>query len=183
MTGSHDPVHGGGDGSPQPPPASQALTREVLKPSSDRGRLAALATICSLAGVALGFALAGTMFASIPVAARVNHGYTVCGHRAVAATPSWIGIGVRSDGPAAGAWVRVIRPHSPAVASGLRPGDVVTGLDGVVIDSADELVDEVRARRPGTRVELTLMRGDELRHQAVVLEPMPLDVWRVEQAR
>jgi len=181
MNGSHDPLHGGGDGSPEAA-SSQALTREVLKPSSDRGRLAALATICSLAGVALGFALAGTMFASIPVAARASHGYTVCGHRTTA-TPAWIGIGVRSDGPEPGAWVRVIRPHSPAVMAGLRSGDVITGLDGVIIDTADELVDEVRARRPGTRVELTLTRNGEARHQAVVLEPMPLDVWRVEQAR
>src|SRR5689334_13625168 len=98
------------DAGGEAPPPLPVLHREVLRPTSDRGRLAALATICSLAGVALGFALAGTMFASIPVgnaSARIVH--STC-TRAMYATPSWIGVGVRSDGPSSGAWVRVIRP-------------------------------------------------------------------------
>ncbi len=169
---------GGGEGATVP-----VLHREALRPTSDRGRLAALATICSMAGVALGFAMAGTMFASIPVAsssARVVH--QTC-TRAVHATPAWVGVGVRGDGPATGAWVRVVRPGSPAAAHGLAPGDVITRVDGTTIADAEDLIYQVRSRRPGTRVELGIRRGEVVRSEQMTLEPMPLDIWRAEISR
>jgi len=156
------------------------LQREVLRPTSDRGRLAALATICSLAGVALGFALAGTMFASIPVAARISH--TPCGHHhRIEATPAWIGVGVRSDGPATGAWVRTVRPGSPASASLMQPGDVIVAVDGERIATSDDLVAAVRSRASGSQIRLTYKRADLEVVQALVLEPMPYEIWRAEQ--
>ena len=155
------------------------LQREVLRPTSDRGRLAALATICSLAGVALGFALAGTRFASIPMAARVTYPAQV---RCAADTPAWIGVGIRSDGPTPGAWVRTVRPGSPASANKLAVGDVITKLDAVPIKDNDGLVRAVRSRRPGTAVTLTVQRGQSSFERPLVLQPMPQAIWQAELA-
>ncbi len=156
-----------------------ALHREVLRPSSDRGRLAALATICSLAGVALGFALAGTMFASIPVAARVSYPAHVL---RAAETPAWIGVGIRSDGPMPGAWVRVVRPGSPADTNDLAVGDVITAVDQRPTANADALVAAVRSRRAGSHLTLSVQRGQRSFERVVVLESMPPAVWQAEQA-
>lgn len=165
-------IEGDGDNLP-------VLQREVLRPTSDRGRLAALATICSLAGVALGFALAGTMFASISMAARVQYPTHV---RCAADTPSWIGVGIRSDGPAPGAWVRTVRPGSPAAANKLAVGDIITKLDAQPIRDNDSLVRAVRSRRPGTHVTLTVQRGQGTFERPVILQPMPQAIWHAELA-
>ena len=155
------------------------LQREALPPTSDRGRLAALATICSLAGVALGFALAGTMFASIPMAARVTYPAHV---RCAADTPAWIGVGIRSDGPTPGAWVRTVRPGSPASVNKLAIGDVIVAIDKQPVRDNDGLVRAVRSRRPGTAVTLTVQRGEASFERAIVLQPMPHAVWQAEMA-
>lgn len=156
------------------------LHREVLPPTSDRGRLAALATICSLAGVALGFALAGTMFASIPVTARVSH--APCAAHRAAAAPAWIGVGVRSDGPMKGAWVRTVRRGSPAAQStSLRAGDVIVAVDSRPVASNDDLIAAVRTRLPGAVVDITIARGTARVTESLRLAPMPLDLWRLEQ--
>lgn len=155
------------------------LQREVLRPTSDRGRLAALATICSLAGVALGFALAGTMFASIPMAARVQYPSHV---RCAADTPAWIGVGIRSDGPTPGAWVRTVRPGSPAAQHKLAVGDVITAIDQQPIRDNDGLVRAVRSRRAGTPITLTVKRGDTSFDRSLMLQPMPHAIWQAELA-
>jgi S1-C subfamily serine protease len=159
-----------------------SLHREVLRPTSDRGRLAALATICSLAGVALGFALAGTMFASIPVASRVAQPSCALKRAPLDVTPAWLGVGVRSDGPRKGAWVRTVRPGSPAaISTSIRTGDVIVGVDGRAVTGDDDLVYAVRSRLPGTVVDVTVARGTATVTESLRLEQMPPDVWRIEQ--
>ncbi len=159
------------------------LHREVMRPTTDRGRLAALATICSLAGVALGFALAGTMFASMPVAARVSHTAYV----QQVSTPAWIGVGVRTptreDGKPAGAWVRTVRPGSPAAISrNIRVDDVIVEVNGEPIRTSEDLVEAVRTRVAGSKIDLVVTRGTERVTLALRLQPMPLEIWRIEQA-
>jgi len=159
------------------------LHREVMRPTTDRGRLAALATICSLAGVALGFALAGTMFASIPVASRVSHTAYV----QHVSTPAWIGVGVRTpsreDQLPAGAWVRTVRPGSPAAISrNIRVDDVIVEVNGEPVRTSEDLVAAVRTRDPGAKVDLVLARGSERVTVSMRLQPMPLEIWRIEQA-
>jgi S1-C subfamily serine protease len=159
----------------------QALHPEVLRPTSDRGRLAALATICSLAGVALGFALAGTLFASIPVAARMGH--SPCAAHGLATTPAWLGVGVRPNpGSLKGALVSTVRPGSPAAKStSLRRGDLILAIDHHPVTTDDDLVYAVRSRVPGAVVDVTIARGTERVVESVRLVPMPPDVWRIEQ--
>ncbi|GGU72392.1 hypothetical protein GCM10010275_03660 [Streptomyces litmocidini] len=51
----------------------------------------------------------------------------------------------------------------PAAKAGLRPGDVITKVDGQRVHSGEELIVKIRAHRPGDELELTLSRdGKEL---------------------
>ncbi|MCC6553795.1 MAG: trypsin-like peptidase domain-containing protein [Polyangiaceae bacterium] len=61
----------------------------------------------------------------------------------------------------AGALVTDVEPRSPAARAGLRPGDVITSIDGARIDHARELAREIGRRKPGEEVALAYFRGGE----------------------
>jgi Do/DeqQ family serine protease len=67
-------------------------------------------------------------------------------------------LGISADG---GVTVVKILRMSPAFAAGVRAGDLVTGLDGEAVKSAQELVSRVSALKPGDNVELEGRRGGE----------------------
>jgi putative serine protease PepD len=77
--------------------------------------------------------------------------YTGSGARIVSSTPA----AVTSGGPAAKA--------------GLRPGDVVVGVDGEKITSADDLIVAIRRRLPGQTLTITYVRGGSRSTAQVVL--------------
>ena len=52
-------------------------------------------------------------------------------------------------------------PGSGAARAGLRAGDVLIRIAGVVVDSLEALRREVRARKPGDRVEILYLRDDD----------------------
>jgi serine protease DegS len=54
-----------------------------------------------------------------------------------------------------------IRLNSPAFEAGMRPGDLVTGLDGDTVRSSQDLVSKVAALKPGAEVELAGSRGQD----------------------
>jgi serine protease Do len=58
-----------------------------------------------------------------------------------------------------GAVVVQVLSGTPADKAGLRRGDVIIEFDGKKIKSMDDLVSEVRKRRVGERVEITIVRG------------------------
>jgi S1-C subfamily serine protease len=62
-----------------------------------------------------------------------------------------------------GAIVVSITAGSPAENVGLRRADVITRFDGKDIETADALVDAVRALKPGDKVSLTFVRGEQER--------------------
>lgn len=47
----------------------------------------------------------------------------------------------------------------PGDKAGIKPGDVITEVDGQRVHSGEELIVRTRAHRPGDRLELTLQRG------------------------
>ncbi|MFJ7074945.1 trypsin-like peptidase domain-containing protein [Streptomyces sp. NPDC098781] len=47
----------------------------------------------------------------------------------------------------------------PGDKAGIKPGDVITAVDGQRVHSGEELIVKTRAHRPGDRLELTLERG------------------------
>ncbi|MFE2015938.1 trypsin-like peptidase domain-containing protein [Streptomyces sp. NPDC059491] len=56
-----------------------------------------------------------------------------------------------------------VTPGGPAAKAGLRPGDVITKVDGQRVHNGEELIVKIRAHRPGDKLELTLTRnGKEL---------------------
>uniref|UniRef100_UPI0004C67064 S1C family serine protease n=1 Tax=Streptomyces sp. NRRL B-1347 TaxID=1476877 RepID=UPI0004C67064 len=57
----------------------------------------------------------------------------------------------------------------PGAQAGLRPGDVITEVDGRRVHSGDELIVKVRAHKPKDRLELTIERGGDERTVTLVL--------------
>jgi putative serine protease PepD len=82
-------------------------------------------------------------------------------------------LGVVIEDTENGARLADIRTGSPADEAGLRPGDVVTEVDGEPIDSADALRGAVESHKPGDEVELTLQRNGESATVTVTLGTRP----------
>jgi membrane-associated protease RseP (regulator of RpoE activity) len=53
----------------------------------------------------------------------------------------------------------------PAEAAGLLPGDVLVSVDGVAINSTDDLTDVLDSKTLGDLVEVTVVRGDKWQNQ------------------
>ncbi|WP_328300650.1 trypsin-like peptidase domain-containing protein [Streptomyces sp. NBC_00435] len=57
----------------------------------------------------------------------------------------------------------------PGALAGIRPGDVITKVDGVRVHGGDELVIKIRAHRPGDALTLTVLREGRERTLEMVL--------------
>ncbi|MGW4547081.1 trypsin-like peptidase domain-containing protein [Streptomyces violaceorubidus] len=57
----------------------------------------------------------------------------------------------------------------PGAKAGIRPGDVITAVDGQRVHSGEELIVKTRAHRPGDRLELTLDREGKETKVSLVL--------------
>ena len=99
---------------------------------------------------------------------KVNHGY--------------MGIGITDVTPenskffdvkkAEGALVTQVEPNSPGSKAGLKTGDVITGIDGQTVNDAGELQVQVGQKRPGTTINLEVMREGKSMKIPVTLEAM-----------
>lgn len=75
-----------------------------------------------------------------------------------------------SEVPArSGALVSMIRPDSPAAKAGMPAGCVIVAYDGQKVETAEDLVELIRASKPGEEVELTYYQGPTLRRKNVTL--------------
>lgn len=80
----------------------------------------------------------------------------------------------RSGGvPSTGAFVSGLGPGSPAIAAGLRAGDVIVAIDGQRIETAGDVVDYVSGQAIGGRVELQYVRNGKKSTAAAVLGELP----------
>ncbi|WP_133171814.1 S1C family serine protease, partial [Streptomyces sp. 111WW2] len=57
----------------------------------------------------------------------------------------------------------------PGAKAGIKPGDVITAVDGQRVHSGEELIVKTRAHRPGDRLELTLQRDGKETKVSLVL--------------
>ncbi|MEU2262556.1 trypsin-like peptidase domain-containing protein [Streptomyces sp. NPDC019645] len=57
----------------------------------------------------------------------------------------------------------------PAAKAGIRPGDVITKVDGQRVHNGEELIVKIRAHRPGDRLDLTVLRDGKEQTRAVTL--------------
>jgi S1-C subfamily serine protease len=111
---------------------------------------------------------------------------------------AWVGVSTQTLTPALaerfeypagrGAVVQAVIAGSPAEEAGLRAGgreeefigidfrpggDLIVSIDGMAVESAEDVVREVTRRSPGERLVLTIWRGDERRDVSVVLGERP----------
>src|SRR5438132_3586714 len=99
---------------------------------------------------------------------KVSHGY--------------IGIGINDVTPenarffdvkkAEGALVSQVEPNSPGAKGGLKTGDVITAIDGQPVNDSGELQVVVGQKRPGTTIDLDVVRDGKNLKVPVTLEAM-----------
>ena len=58
-----------------------------------------------------------------------------------------------------GVLVQEVQPGGPADKGGLKPGDIITSIDGRDIKDGDDLVNEIASRRPGSTLRLGFVRS------------------------
>jgi serine protease Do len=57
-----------------------------------------------------------------------------------------------------GVLVQEVQPGGPADRAGLKPGDIITTIDGRPVKDGDDLVNEIASRKPGSTVRLGYLR-------------------------
>jgi serine protease Do len=57
-----------------------------------------------------------------------------------------------------GVLVQQVQPGGPAEKAGLKPGDIITTIDGRNIKDGDDLVSDIASRRPGSSIRLGFIR-------------------------
>jgi serine protease Do len=57
-----------------------------------------------------------------------------------------------------GVLVQEVQPGGPAEKGGLKPGDIITSIDGRPIKDGDDLVNEIASRKPGSALRLGFLR-------------------------
>jgi putative serine protease PepD len=79
------------------------------------------------------------------------------------ATYPVIGVAVDMNYNSGGALIAkkatAILPGGPAAKAGLRPGDLITAIDGIKINTPEELIVEIRTHNVGDEVTITYLRG------------------------
>lgn len=83
----------------------------------------------------------------------------------------WLGVTVKDVTPAMasdlglrevrGGLIQEIALQGPAHQGGIRPGDVLVGIEGQLLRDGYEAMNIISAARPGTRLELTVIRSRE----------------------
>lgn len=66
---------------------------------------------------------------------------------------------LRSFGVKSGVVVQNVTKGGPAAEAGVKVGDVITAVDGKSVATGDELVNEISAHKPGTKIKLTVIRN------------------------
>ncbi len=69
-----------------------------------------------------------------------------------------------------GAYVAEVTENGPAAEAGIQQGDIITGIDGTQITSADGVILAIRSHEIGDTVTVTVMRGKEEKTFSVTLD-------------
>jgi serine protease Do len=67
-----------------------------------------------------------------------------------------------------GVTVAEVQANSPAAAAGITPGDVIRSVNGEPSPGARDLVKRIRNMRPGTSVDLGVLRQDKVIQEKVI---------------
>ena len=103
------------------------------------------------AAAGIGFAIPGNDVRDY-ASQIVAHGRVIDTHRAY--------LGIRIGDTNAGVYVGSVTAGGPAARSGLRTGDVITGVDGKATPTQDALGAALASKKPGQTVTLSIVRQD-----------------------
>jgi len=141
----------------------------------NKGRVIGINTaILSRTGgnVGIGFAIPAEM--ALDVAAQlVEHGRISRGYLGVVLDELSEELSQQLGATVDGVLVRAVEREGPAFASGVEPGDVIIGADGMEVDSLTQLRLHIGNRRPGEVIKLDIQRGDKRRIVEVVAAERP----------
>jgi serine protease Do len=77
-----------------------------------------------------------------------------------------------ADSKAMGGVVTQVEPDSPGAKAGVQIGDVITEIDGHSVNDAGELQVMVGQKKPGTKIDLTVLRDGKTMNIPVTLEAL-----------
>ncbi len=140
-----------------------------------RGEVIGINTLVSMYGQGIGFAIpintAKELLPQLQEKGHVSRGFL--GIFPDAVTP---GIQKSLDLPSArGALVKEVTVNTPAARAGIKVYDVITEIGGREIQSQTDLYRFVAGLKPGTRVEIKLIRDGKPMIVQAVLDERPLD--------
>jgi serine protease Do len=73
----------------------------------------------------------------------------------------WLGVSVHDieDGDLKAVGVAAVDRRGPAARAGIKPGDIVTAVDGAAVETSNSLIKAIAGIAPGNNVRLTVLRG------------------------
>ncbi|HEY9766550.1 MAG TPA: trypsin-like peptidase domain-containing protein, partial [Chroococcales cyanobacterium] len=86
----------------------------------------------------------------------------------------WMGIALTSLPSNKGVLVAGVSNGSPAAQAGLRPGDVITHLDGRSVQTPGQIVQYINGKSIGDRLEVRFLRNEKEKRISLVLREMPV---------
>ena len=108
---------------------------------------------------------------AIPVATIESLLKSLVAGESVVTHGAFIGVEIMSLTPAlqmqygftvsAGAVVMSVIPRTGAAAAGIRQGDIIVGIDGTTVASAQDLTSVLSSKRPGQHIQVQIVRGKQ----------------------
>jgi len=90
----------------------------------------------------------------------------------------WIGVELDKNEESGIITVTKVIDGSPAEKAGLKAGDVLYAIDGIVLgtENEDKIMQAKKSWKPGTSISYTIKRDGQDRKAAITLAPMPADI-------
>jgi len=167
------PVQAGGEGGSEVAWINAIQTDAAINPGNSGGPLvngsgqvigvnsaiASLGTSAQSGNIGLGFAIPSNQVRRI-AQELINTGVAKTSRIGITIDTNYTGEGVRiATVPVQGE--ETVEKGGPADKAGLKPGDVITAIDGRPMISGDQLIVTIRSKAPGDKIKVTYRRGGE----------------------
>ena len=63
--------------------------------------------------------------------------------------------------------------RAPAIRAGLKPGDIITAIDGTPVGDAYDVERAINRKKPGEEVTLKIHRGEQAMDKSVKMTELP----------